>query len=376
MSSSGSASFTEVNGIQYYTNKYGRCVRLTAVNYTKWKAQVSVLLHGGNQFGIVMGTEAEPEGPNSTNRSYDIYKSYQDRKRDAVTMLYNSLSDNVQPRFESHVFTQNPATFWTAIKTQMNIGQNSISSATLLGQFHKEEWKSDGAETLQSWITRINDYRNRLDGSRHPLSETDAVIKLLMGLPSQWSTTRENILDQAEYNQSWDQVVQTLQAKEVIVNAGQPVTSNDKHGAALAVRGRGGYRGRGNGQGYGGGRGGRGRYGGRGSHGSYSDNSGKKRKWDNYNEADTDADNDKSNKESIGKDQCLYCLEEGHWRKNCPLKKKAKRLANSRGSRGGHRSFLAHTEIEEMPPVVENHFTYLTSRFRCYHTHVWKSKGI
>ena len=100
------------------------------------------------------------------------------------------------------------------------------------------EWNSD--ETLQSWISRIGEYRNQLKGTDHAISDTDLVMMLLMGLPTEWSTTRENIFNLPKEQQTWDYTVLTLQLKELLIKASKLAPAT---GTALTARGRGGHRG-------------------------------------------------------------------------------------------------------------------------------------
>ena len=240
-------AFTETDGVQYFSHRYGRCVRLTTTNFLKWDDEVTGLLITADQFGIVTGTEAEPEAPSIGDKfstvdkhKYELWKNYQERKREAVSILYHSLSNHVQPRFIAYFRDQerNPHEFWKAIRSQMNIGQNHLSSATLRRQFNKMEWNSD--ETLQSWISRIGEYRNQLKGTDHAISDADLVMTLLMGLPTEWSTTRENIFNLPKEQQTWDYTVLTLQSKELLIKASKLTPAT---GTALTARSRGGHRG-------------------------------------------------------------------------------------------------------------------------------------
>jgi hypothetical protein len=67
----------------------------------------------------------------------------------------------------------------------MNIGQNHLSSATLCRQFNTMEWNTD--ETLQSWISYIEEYRNQLKGTDHAINDVDLIMTLLMGVLTEWS---------------------------------------------------------------------------------------------------------------------------------------------------------------------------------------------
>jgi len=54
-------AFTETNGVQYFSHRYGRCIRLTTMNFPKWDDKIMGLLITADQFSIVTGTKVEPE---------------------------------------------------------------------------------------------------------------------------------------------------------------------------------------------------------------------------------------------------------------------------------------------------------------------------
>ena len=56
-------AFTETNGVQYFSHRYGRCVRLMTTNFPKWDDEITGLLITADQLGIVTGTEVEPKAP-------------------------------------------------------------------------------------------------------------------------------------------------------------------------------------------------------------------------------------------------------------------------------------------------------------------------
>ena len=93
---------------------------------------------------------------------------------------------------------------------------------------------------LQSWISCIREYQNQLRGTDHAIDDVDLVMTLLMGLPTEWSMTRENIFNLPKEQQMWDYTVLTLQSKELLIKASKPMLVT---GTALTAHGHRGHHG-------------------------------------------------------------------------------------------------------------------------------------
>ena len=78
----------------YVSTKTGRIPRLTHNNYPIWAKAMRFALIGIEAWGIVNGTEQEPEVPedNATVRERNEYKSYTKRHKKAVSLIFSAVT--------------------------------------------------------------------------------------------------------------------------------------------------------------------------------------------------------------------------------------------------------------------------------------------
>ena len=108
---------------------------------------------------------------------------------------------------------------WTLIIQNMDTTQHHVSSGRLYSDFFAEQWKP--TDNLQSWISRLEDYRDKLSASpTHQLNDAIMVTKALTNLPIEWFMTRQEVWQLPLNEQSWEHVCQILQAHNKIVNLG------------------------------------------------------------------------------------------------------------------------------------------------------------
>jgi hypothetical protein len=267
-----------------FSCQYGTTVRLTAVNYEDWKANVEVILMGAHCYKLVAGEETKPEavtmaaaGRASTRGSSSstatptpadrepTYKEAQTIKRIedwekrfdlAYSLLYSSLSDTVQ--LYARIENRDPTTLWKSLQTKYDTKGSLHYAGLIMRDWYKEAWKKN--DTYASYEARLRSYQARLpaDGP-FTLKDEQISVKLLTELPSHWHAMAAYIQTSIP-NLGLVQVCQALAKAETLVGSGGEPTDNGTGSAnALSAEGRGGRNGRG---GRGGGR--RGRGGGRG----------------------------------------------------------------------------------------------------------------
>ena len=82
-----------------YTNRYGSCVRLTPVNYSKWHSGIVAMLMCGDMYNIATAAKLAPPAtaPNAStmSRQYIDNQSYKKRHRECCMTNYNSLSESL-----------------------------------------------------------------------------------------------------------------------------------------------------------------------------------------------------------------------------------------------------------------------------------------
>src|SRR5436305_5775568 len=100
MSSSSESSSIQLTATRY-TTKYGSCVRLTPMNFSRWLSGVEPMLMAGDLYNIATGTEqaSPPDAQNAstTSRAYIEDQSYQNVTECWMT-IYNSITESLQIR--------------------------------------------------------------------------------------------------------------------------------------------------------------------------------------------------------------------------------------------------------------------------------------
>ena len=187
-----------------FTCKYESCPLLGAGNYTEWSLNVWMLLRGAHALSIVDGTEPVPAAAVAL-RDYDKPKDT------AALLLWNSLTPAAQQLVAA---TEEPHGMWTALKDRLDITMNNVAAARIRRHFNVEHW-NDG-DTLSSWYSRLLSYQNRLTGSQWEVSNKENAMILLMGLPSNWSTVREQIMSSQPQLELWS-VIGALESNSKIV---------------------------------------------------------------------------------------------------------------------------------------------------------------
>ena len=277
------------------------------------------ILLGANVLKQVQGTEAPPTG----NTGSAATKKYEENRGLALSLLWNSLGTSAQQAVESYLLNEDPHGMWTTLQTIFDLGTNTIAAARLREQFEEEKWRTD--DMVNSWYGRITSYQNNLANTEYAITDKQVALKLVMKLPSHWSTIKETIFNTIP-DLDLRKVLSTLQYNAGIVkNPHSEDTSAQTR--ALSTRAD--------------------RRGGRNTSedrnhrsGSRTGGRGEVRK--------SDRNQREKNRTNI---QCYYCAKHGHVKKDCRIKAAAEALVEDKTNKSSTSYSIVPTSIENNATV-------------------------
>ena len=89
----------------------------------------------------------------------------------------------VTPAIQAYIPTDtDPRMMWLTLQEKMDIVQYESGPSYLRDTFHQEGFKPN--DTIDSYIARILEYKERLVGTKQALTDEDIITKLLTRLPS------------------------------------------------------------------------------------------------------------------------------------------------------------------------------------------------
>ena len=180
----------------YIITKIGAKIpRLNHSNYPAWANAMRYALIGAGAWGIVNGTEYEPDVPSGGAKLRDCnkFKDYNKRFNKAVSFIYGAVTPEIQGYISS---ITDPEEMWTTLQEIMDIAQDEAGSAYLSDKFHREVFKPN--DTIDSYISRVLGYQARLVETKHKLTDEDVITKLLTALPPTYNAVKEVMFHQPD----------------------------------------------------------------------------------------------------------------------------------------------------------------------------------
>jgi hypothetical protein len=300
-----------------YKHALGTIELLEGTNYATWKRQCGRVLKGIKAWRIVLGEERPPNNPVGFTAAAiaerALYTDYTTRRDQASAIISGSCCNEVQIQIEE---IDDPAEMWTTIARKMDATSTVVGRMTLLRKFHA--LRPVAGEQIATYFSRLMEVKNQLVGTAEAISDAEFKIHVFTTLPTMFDVIV--IILQARADATLQEVQDALKEHEqnqallVKPDAVSEALYSQQGGRNDNQRGRGG-------------RGGR-------------SNKGKERpqKWCDscktrtHNSADC-WHTEKNNNNKRPQEHtitCYYCTEEGHTKSDCPTRKKANALRNSR----------------------------------------------
>jgi hypothetical protein len=302
-----------------YKHALGTIELLEGTNYATWKRQCGRVLKGIKAWKIVLGEEQPPNNPvgfaAAAVAERAVYDNYTTRRDQASAIICGSCSNEVQIQIEE---IDDPAEMWTTIAKKMDATSTVVGRMTLRRKFHA--LRPVAGEPIATYFSRLMEVKNQLVGTVEAISDAEFKNLIFTSLPTMFDVIV--IILQARGDATLQEVQDAL--KEHEQNQAMLVKPDAVSEALYVQQG-----GRNDNQRSRGGPGGR-------------SNKGKERsqKWydscktQTHNTADcwsTEKNNNKRSQQNTI--ACYYCAEEGHTKNDCPIRKKANALRNSRSVR-------------------------------------------
>jgi hypothetical protein len=303
-----------------YKHALGTIEILEGANYATWKRQCARVLKGIKAWNIVLGEEQPPNNPVGYNAAAvaerAVYDGYMTRRDQASAIISGSCCNEVQIQIED---IDDPAEMWTMIATKRDATSTIVGRMTLLRKFHA--LRPVAGESIATYFSRLKEIKNQLLGTDEAISNAEFKTHVFTTLPTMFDVIV--IILQARADATLQEIEDALkeheqnQAMIVKPDAVSDALYSHQGGRNDSQRGRGG-------------RGGR-------------NNKGKERgpqKWcdscklRSHNTVDcwhTEKNNNKKRPQEHAS-VCYYCAEEGHTKGDCPIRKKAYVLRNSRAA--------------------------------------------
>jgi hypothetical protein len=311
-----SKSSQDDSSTTHYSCKWGKITILNGNNFQEFKRTAKAALIYGECWDIANGQELRPQGAAggaAAGRDWDA------RARRALLILYNSVASSIQPSLDQYQDNIDPAGMWTKLQNYDRT-RDAIYLSTLRQNFYREVF-SPKSETVQAFADKLQAYRPSLDD----LTDDSIKERLFQALPDEplWQQARHFCLGN---NKDLFASVSHLQTCETTRGSGSGTAAAANIARGGRDRGRGNYRGRG-----------RGAHRGR-DRGRNFESDRESRKWNNSKSGNR-----------VSKNQCAFCLKEGHWMKDCRAFKRAQESAQSGGSSKNSKN---DEEVDSYLPVA------------------------
>jgi hypothetical protein len=176
-------------------------------NYATWKFQIKHLMISKGYFGIVSGTETQPD----VSAEDKVKKDFQRRSERAFALLVLTVSSEMIYLI-SECNSANEA--WN--KLEKHFERDSLSNKIFLKKKYFRSEMKEG-ESLTNHLKSMKQLTDRLAAVKAPISEEDQVVTLLGSLPDSFSSL-VTVLE-AQTDLTLDRVKQSLQAATTSMTA-------------------------------------------------------------------------------------------------------------------------------------------------------------
>jgi len=164
-----------------FKTEYGNIPKLTENNYLMRREKVGRVMMGADAYEIMTGEDPEPEG--NTGEGGTELRNWQKRRNDAQAIINRGCSDEILPHIKN---TVDPAEMWDILHDRFDSTLSNLGRTQILRKFHACPAKD---KKLNTYFTRLIDYRRQLSGSAEEISELSFVTHPLTHIPKEFATT-------------------------------------------------------------------------------------------------------------------------------------------------------------------------------------------
>ncbi|KAI0996177.1 hypothetical protein K3495_g12002, partial [Podosphaera aphanis] len=345
---------------------WGAVPIFNGTNYHQFETCLKDVLEIAGGWTIVAGTEKKPielTGPDGKILNSQLINDWTSRNERAIIIIAASVSSVLRSEsFRAATTSRDAAALWTeAQKLKSNSG--GIFTASVRSKFHSSYF-DPRKMTINQYYEELASAQKRLLGTEQPIVESEILQRILLSLQNlpkdnhHWHSARFHI---AFNNLSLSAALQVLVEAEAMESDStnliqsanfannNPGNSNNAP-SNRGSRGRGGYRGRGRGGIHKSNSNPKGGHRGRASTASRNPRGrGNNHSINNGNNGNGNVNNNHNGKRFVGRDNCGFCLQPGHWRRDCVAYARAQNLQLGSGTRNsGNNSANVATDTSQL----------------------------
>lgn len=203
-----------------------------STNFTIWKAQIELLLHGHDLFGYLDGSITSPPSTITENDKQVSNPAFKVWFR-LDKLIQNAILASVDPTLSSVVAT---ATSSKAVWDSLHTSYANKSHTRILNLRDQLSRLSKDTKSVTDYLREIRAITDEFSIAGSPVSNSELVVKILSGLGPEYSNivvairTRENLI-------LYDELSGLLQDQEICLKAYEIKNTSNTITAAIAQRG-------------------------------------------------------------------------------------------------------------------------------------------
>lgn len=147
----------------------GSYERLTTSNYSAWRNGSRQLLRATGGWQIVDGTEPIPPPPaggiNQIAAARAVLRDYEQRKKDAAAVIYNSCSLSVRVYIDE---IDDPEDMWTVLSERLDTASTAVGRQAIYRQFCS--LRPTPGEPIGNYFAKLMELRNQINGTPEAIS--------------------------------------------------------------------------------------------------------------------------------------------------------------------------------------------------------------
>jgi len=305
--------------------------KLTMLTFSAWEKAMTLALMAEGCMEIVNGIEDSPDAPlplqgnptpeemiinDKANAEYRReYRSFTTRSGKAAWMISQTLGEGIDSFIKD---TNDPFVMWGLLKDAMDTRGNPVHQRAIRKRF--SDLVHDGKGTIDDYISKLKGYQRAMFGTDDPISDTALVNKIVTTLPKEWNVKLRAIED--------DEDLDLTKLERILRNYQVVITSEKIDNIALAAKGKRGPKGKKTG-------------------GKPVD----RRVTEGRVSKDKDKDID-----------CWYCLQIGHYKVDCPIRKEVRKRAEDRKAGKKDKANIVE-EVEDIASGNEEEKAFMAKHY-------------